>query len=403
MRFYNPTLILGAMLAAAPAVLAQNAVDAPPPPPTGDASGPLQQLPPLDQLLAPIALYPDPLVALILPASAFPNQIQAVAANLNGADDPSYDSSIQGLAHYPQIINWLNANLDWTQQLGGAFASSPSDVMNAIQDLRQRARAAGTLVPSNYEQVVVDAGNQIEILPVQPEAVSIPTYDPSVVYWSPPPGYDGNYFTWSEPYPIGAWVTYDFDWQQHALWYGDWYTYRRDHGGWNRPLDGAQINLSVAIGHGREYRAPANAPRSPVSHGFFGHNAAIVQPRAEARGGPSPAYRGSAGTPAVAARREAIGQDRPGVQNRSEASRPEERPASRTENATRAQPQAEVRSVPNSPAPAHPVPVRAETPREVPVHNAPPHPVNATPPPHPPASHPAEEHHDAPADDHHEH
>jgi hypothetical protein len=401
MRFYNPTLILGAIVAVTPMVMAQNYVATPPPPaPAAGNSGQLQQLPPLEQLLAPIALYPDPLIALILPAAAFPNQIQAVAANLNGADDPSFDPSIQGLAHYPDIVNWLNANLDWTQQLGGAFASSPADVMNAIQSLRQRARAAGTLVPSNYEQVVVDAGNQIEILPVQPEAVSIPTYDPSVVYWAPPPGYSGSYFSWSEPYPLGPWVTYDFDWYGHALWYGDWYTYRRSQGGWNHPIDGAQVNFSVAIGRGRPYRAPANAPGSPVSHGFFSHNDHIVQPRAGSRGGPSPAV--ARGGPAADSRREEAGRDRPAVQTRPEAPRAEERPAASNENQSREQPHAEVRSVPNSPAPAHPVPVRPETPHPVPDHNAPAHPVVKA-PPHPPAPHPAEEHHDAAPDDHHDH
>ena len=289
MRFYTPTLLLGAMVAATPAVLAQNYPDAPPPAAqAADNSGQLQQLPPMEQLLAPVALYPDPLIALILPAAAFPGQIQAVAANPNGADDPSFDPSVQGLAHYPDIVNWLNANLAWTQQLGGAFASSPGDVMNAIQSLRQRARAAGTLVPNNNEQVVVDADNKIEILPVQAEAVAVPTYDPTIVYWAPPPGYYGSYFTWSEPYPLGAWDTYDFDWHGGALWYGDWYGYRRDHGGWNHPIDGARINFSVAIGRGHEYRAPANHPGSPIAHGFFSSRNDRDRPAAHGRPGQSP-------------------------------------------------------------------------------------------------------------------
>jgi len=400
MRYIYPSLILGALGATTPAV-AQSYVDSPPPAAAPDNSAQLQQLPPLDQLLAPVALYPDPLIALILPAAAFPTQIQAVAANLNGADDPSFDPSVQGLAHYPDIVNWLNANLTWTQQLGGAFASSPADVMNAIQDLRQRARSAGTLTPNGNEQVIADSDGKIEILPVQPEAVSVPTYDPAVVYWAPPPGYSGAYFTWSEPYPLGAWVSYDFDWHSNALWYGDWYGYRSDHGGWNRPFDGASVNISVAIGRGHEYRAPAHPPGSPISHGFFGgHTDHIVQPNL-ARGPGGPGRQPNSNRPQSDDRQATAAADR----NRPDVARPE---ATRSEA---------TRPVPTSPAPVHPVPDRPENPREVPVRNGEPRPVENThaQPAHPiapkvapkpapkPAPHPEAPHSEGGGDDHHDH
>jgi hypothetical protein len=282
MRFFTPAL-LAAIFATGSAAIAQDYYAQPPQQPEQ-----LQALPPLEQLLAPIALYPDPLIALMLPAAARPDQLQAVAAYPAGADDPNFDASIQGLAHYPDVLNWMAANLNWTQQLGSAFASAPGEVMNAVQSLRQRARAAGTLAPSNYEQIVVDADGQIEILPAQPETIYIPTYNPAVVYWAPPPGYYGSYFGWSRPYAIGAWLTFDFDWHRRALWYGDWYTYRRAHGGWNRPVDYAHVNLSATLGHGRAWRPPEHIAGSTVGRGStrsFGRDGTVAQPagRAEFR------------------------------------------------------------------------------------------------------------------------
>src|ERR1700733_1651771 len=101
----------------------------------------------LDQLLGPIALYPDPLIALILPASTFPDQVTAaaqfVAANPPPApvDSQSWDASVKGLAHYPDVLKWMNDNLDWTRALGAAFAMQPSDVMKSVQQLRAKAQA----------------------------------------------------------------------------------------------------------------------------------------------------------------------------------------------------------------------------------------------------------------------
>ena len=115
------------------------------------ASGSIATLPSLDQLLAPIALYPDPLIALILPSATVPTDLGAAAQYLANHGDPSqianqpWSDSVKGLAHYPDVLAWMNDNMAWTQQVGGAFAGDPTAVMNAIQDLRARAQAAGTL------------------------------------------------------------------------------------------------------------------------------------------------------------------------------------------------------------------------------------------------------------------
>jgi Protein of unknown function (DUF3300) len=239
------------------------------------ASGSIATLPPLDQLLAPIALYPDPLIALILPSATVPTDLGAAAQFLASHGDPSqiasqpWSDSVKGLAHYPDVLAWMNDNMAWTQQVGGAFAGDPTAVMNAIQDLRARAQTAGTLQSGPQDQVVTDGG-AIEIEPAQPDVIYVPRYDLDVVYFGPPPGYYADsYFYWGDPYPMGVWLTYDFDWRGHAVWRGDWYNYRREHGGWGRPVAFAQVRFTNSHGPER-WGAPANAPHwsGAVPHDF---------------------------------------------------------------------------------------------------------------------------------------
>src|SRR5579864_1030067 len=123
--------------------------DATPPPPAPDAI--LRSSAELDQLLGPIALYPDPLIGLILPASTQPSQIVLADRYLANGGDPNqvqdqpWDASVQGLAHYPDVLKWMDDNLVWTTELGQAFASQQSDVMDAIQRLRSQAQSLGNL------------------------------------------------------------------------------------------------------------------------------------------------------------------------------------------------------------------------------------------------------------------
>ena len=99
----------------------------------------------LDQLLGPIALYPDPLIAEILPASTFPTQIVLADRYVSGGGDPNqidqqpWDASVQALARYPNVLKWMDDNLNWTTELGQAFLNQQQDVMNSIQRLRQSA------------------------------------------------------------------------------------------------------------------------------------------------------------------------------------------------------------------------------------------------------------------------
>jgi hypothetical protein len=198
----------------------------------------------LDQLLGPIALYPDPMVAVILPASTVPSDI-TLAANYLAANGPAggidaqpWDPSVKALARYPDVVKWMNGNLDWTQALGAAFTQQPADVMKSVQQLRVQARAAGTLVNTPQQQVVME-GDDIRIVPAQPNVIYVPAYDPAIVYETP--GYAGPFLTFGMGYPVGAWLSYQCDWDDFGIWLGPWspgWAYNR---GWRNPGSGRNL------------------------------------------------------------------------------------------------------------------------------------------------------------------
>jgi hypothetical protein len=189
----------------------------------------------LDQLVGPIALYPDPLVALILPASTYPADISLAAQYLAsggdpaGADSQPWDPSVKGLAHYPDVLKWMSDNLDWTQTLGAAFAMQPADVMKSIQQQRARARAAGTLVDTPQQRVDIE-GDDIRIVPADPSTIYVPQYDSDDVY-DVPAGEEGPFLTFGVGYPVGPWLGFECDWDDFGIWLGPWqpgWAYRRD-------------------------------------------------------------------------------------------------------------------------------------------------------------------------------
>src|SRR3954468_20689248 len=124
-----------------------------------ETTSPMRSPEELDQLFGPIALYPDALIALILPASTVSSDVVMAARYLRGNGDParveteSWDDSVKSLSHYPEVVKWMDENLAWTKQAGEAFVAQPADVMNAIQRLRTAARAAGTLVDTPQQRV----------------------------------------------------------------------------------------------------------------------------------------------------------------------------------------------------------------------------------------------------------
>jgi len=179
----------------------------------------------LDQLLRPIALYPDPLIALILPASTFSADVVLAARFIAVGGDPAaiasqpWDTSVQALAHYPSIIKWMDANLEYTHTLGEAFASQPDDVMKAIQRLRVQALATGALT-SNAQQVVVQEGGYISIAPTQPALIYVPVYDCDAVYDLAPNGAVAV-VQFGVGWAVGPWLGYECDWGYGRIWVRD--------------------------------------------------------------------------------------------------------------------------------------------------------------------------------------
>src|ERR1700691_1015945 len=142
----------------------------------------------LDDLLAPIALYPDPLLAQILLAATFPDQVDEAArfcrggANPDDIDTQPWDVSVKAVAHYPTVLYMMADGLDWTTALGQAYVNQAADVMASVQRLRQEARNAGNLVTTPQQDVEMDDGD-IEIWPAEAQDLYLPVYDPGLVFF----------------------------------------------------------------------------------------------------------------------------------------------------------------------------------------------------------------------------
>ena len=201
----------------------------------------------LQQLVAPIALYPDALLAQVLTASTYPLEVAMAARwseknqNLKGAaledamQNQAWDPSVKGLTSVPQVLAMMNDKLDWTQQLGEAFLAQPDDVQNAIQALRAKADAAGNLKSGKEQKVrrvaatpspgYVGPPEYIVIEPVEPDYIYVPVYDPLVVYgvgywppayvpffWYPPWWAVGPAFGFGAALFVGPALWYHYNW-----------------------------------------------------------------------------------------------------------------------------------------------------------------------------------------------
>jgi hypothetical protein len=234
--------------------------------------------------MGPVALYPDPLISILLPASTFPADIQSAGAYLSQGGDPSqvdgqpWEPSVRALAHYPQVLAWMTQNMAWTQAVGAAFVSEPAQVMEAIQRLRELAHAAGTLASSPQQQVVVDS-SYIEIMPAQPGVIYVPQYDPQVVYVDQPYySYNGPYCTWGPAYGAGVWLTFGANWRGGGVLVVD-RGYWGDNHGWNHdPYARVNVNINININGGggpRPWAFPPGRPR-PQAPANWQANARVV-------------------------------------------------------------------------------------------------------------------------------
>ena len=207
---------------------------------------PYAQLTPeqLQQLVAPIALYPDSLVAQILAASTFPEQVVEADRwmqdhpGLSGdalgqvADQQPWDPSVKALVAFPSVLGNMDKNISWTSSLGDAYYNQQQDVMDAIQVMRQRAEQAGNL-NTTPQQIVTTEGSTIIVEPANPDVVYVPAYDPWLIYgysllpwpgWYEYPGiwFGGPYLSFGVGFGIGffggfgwGWPYWGFDWHHH--------------------------------------------------------------------------------------------------------------------------------------------------------------------------------------------
>ncbi len=193
----------------------------------------------LQQLVAPIALYPDALVAQILAASAYPTQIVVAERflqqnpNLTGAalgaqvDQQDWDPSVKALTQFPSVLADLDKNLSWTSELGDANYNQQAEVMSAVQFMRQKAEAAGNL-NTTPQQSITNQGSTVVIQPENQDMVYVPDYDPELAYGYPVGLWPGFYPWWGaeDPYlsfgvGYGMGPFFGFGWGWHG-WGLDW-------------------------------------------------------------------------------------------------------------------------------------------------------------------------------------
>jgi hypothetical protein len=207
-----------------------------------------QSLQELHQLVAPIALYPDALVAQVLAASTYPTEVVEAErwmqshSNLKGeelaaeVDKQPWDPSVKALTQFPSVLENMDKNLSWTSSLGDAYANQPQAVTDAVQAMRQQAQKSGQL-NSNGQENVTTQGNTIIIQPANPDVVYLPAYDPWLVYghpivaypgWVPVPGifYGGPSIFFGSGFGVGlfggfgwGWHHWDYDWHRRAAIY----------------------------------------------------------------------------------------------------------------------------------------------------------------------------------------
>lgn len=223
-RFANQLLALGCAFLLLPGAIPALPQSAPQVPPASPAPAPAPEeaeppIPPeqLDSLVAPVALYPDPLLAQTLVAATYPLEIvqlqQWLAKNpdlkdkalVDAVAKQPWDPAIQSMAAVPDVVKRLADDIQWTTDLGNAFLAQQADVMDAVQRMRQKASGKGAL-ETNEQQIVqtkvIEEKTVIVVEPADPEVIYVPSYNPTVVYGAPVYPYPPVYYP--PPYPYGA-------------------------------------------------------------------------------------------------------------------------------------------------------------------------------------------------------
>ncbi len=217
----------------------------------------------LAELIGPVALYPDDLLAIVLPASTYPLEIVQAARFLEQHQQDStlqpnddWDESVTALLNYPEVLRMLNDDIDWTWQLGDAVVNQQADVIAAVESFRDRAYAAGNLKSDEHQTVSEDDGI-IEIVPVNDEVIYVPYYEPervvvrqvTPVYYYYPRPYPVYYY----PYPVGYSFYSDYFWGVSTAYRIGWasdYLHVYHHSYWGHPYFGHSY-------YGHYYRHPS--------------------------------------------------------------------------------------------------------------------------------------------------
>lgn len=325
------------------------------PPAAAQAPSPDQQFTreELVKLLGPIALYPDDLLAQLLPACAYPIEIVQASrwleknkaavgkGDFSGLDAQSWDPAVKALARFPDGIAKLNADLDATSDIGDAFVNQPKDVADVIQALRQQAQKSGALQSTPQQKVIVEKQgetNYIVIEPAEPGVIYVPTYDANVVYDSGVSAVGAGLIGFGLGVAVGAIIDNSWDWNRGWVYPPRWPGYpgyRPGYPGYPgyRP-GGGNINIGndINIGNGntRPWRPDADRYRPGQ-----GSKPGLAQPGARPdRPGDRPGggvdRPGAADRPGVAgggnrpggADRPGAGQGRPGGERPSASPRP---------------------------------------------------------------------------------
>src|SRR4029077_17652706 len=191
----------------------------------------------LDSLVAPIALYPDPMLAQTLAASTYPLeviQLQQWLAKNPGLKDKEladavmkqpWDPSVQALAALPEVVKRLADDIQWTTDLGNAFLAQQSDVMDAVQRMRKKAQDTGNLKSTEQQKVetkVIESKSVIVVQQANPQVVYVPSYDPVLVYGPPVYPYPPIYYPPAGYYAAGIAISFGVGMMMGAAWGGGW-------------------------------------------------------------------------------------------------------------------------------------------------------------------------------------
>lgn len=191
----------------------------------------------LDSLVAPIALYPDPLLAQVLAASTYPLELMELRqwlernqglkdkALVDAVEKQDWDPSVQAMAPLPDVVKRLTDDVKWTTDLGNAFLAQQPDVMNAVQRMREKAKGNGNLKSSAQQTVetkVVDNKNVIVVEQADPQVIYVPSYNPTVVYGAPAYPYPPIYYPPPGYYAAGIAISFGVGLAMGAAWGGGW-------------------------------------------------------------------------------------------------------------------------------------------------------------------------------------